>query len=666
MNNHTDAAGGKFSYFKSPVTNIRPHCQMSPADLHIELTNEGHKYHTDRVRQLTTKAERAKYKQENFPIILPTGIYTGREAKDFQQASGFFIVDIDNQSNVSEISERFINDTEIRPVLLFISPSGNGIKAMYKTDVSLIDFEARERKLHRIADSFNTYLSVYYRDIIKPENGFYLCGSTYNLVQPCFICHDPNAYFNSDETSIIDDNFYKDYYRPQQRPDQKLNGSSQTHGWDLPGIAARHLPGDCHHQQLMKFFAACNHFSHDKFVAINFVLNSNKISPESSYFNNEDQLKSLADDIYKRYKGDSGDNISPLKNEPPNFETLRQAARIDLNDPIIEPPVVLQVIDGDNFRRFASLGDFSMVQGKAKSKKSFFVAMLVAACLNNNKPLYNKINPILSASRRNIVVFDTEQAKYDVQLFNQRVMAIGGLPGKPYPYLDYYHLKRYDTAQRMGVIEHTLYNTPGIVLAVIDGVRDLITDINDPQQATFIADKLMKWVDELNIHIVVVLHENKGDTNARGHVGTELTNKAETVVSINKSKINPEISTVVAEQTRGTEFKDFAFLINALGLPEIVDLGIEADQEPKKKTIYPNSFPPETHKLIVEAVFKEAEYFKYKDIIEQIKAGFRASNVNFGNSKAREFLTHWLNNKWVVKGKQVGLTWEVYRLTQVS
>src|SRR5690606_27802804 len=58
--------------------------------------------------------------------------------------------------------------------------------------------------------------------------------------------------------------------------------------------------------------------------------------------------------------------------------------------------------------------------------------------------------------------------------------------------------------------------------------------------------------------------------NARGHLGTELINKAETTVSITRESANKEVSRVEAAYTRDLEFAPFAFMVNDLGLPEIV------------------------------------------------------------------------------------------------
>ena len=46
----------------------------------------------------------------------------------------------------------------------------------------------------------------------------------------------------------------------------------------------------------------------------------------------------------------------------------------------------------------------------------------------------------------------------------------------------------------------------------------------------------MQWTDDRQIHIHTILHQNKGDENARGHIGTELNNKAETVLLVEKGQ----------------------------------------------------------------------------------------------------------------------------------
>jgi hypothetical protein len=70
-------------------------------------------------------------------------------------------------------------------------------------------------------------------------------------------------------------------------------------------------------------------------------------------------------------------------------------------------------------------------------------------------------------------------------------------------------------------------------LVVIDGIKDLMTDINDAVQATAIIEQLMALAQHHRCCMVCVLHQNKSeaDHNMRGSIGTELTNKAFEVYS---------------------------------------------------------------------------------------------------------------------------------------
>jgi hypothetical protein len=84
-----------------------------------------------------------------------------------------------------------------------------------------------------------------------------------------------------------------------------------------------------------------------------------------------------------------------------------------------------------------------------------------------------------------------------------------------------------------------------------------------------LVSKLIK--EELNISIVTVLHQNKSDTNARGHIGTELMNKSETVISVTKSEQDKEISIVEPVACRNIDFEPFGFEINEDGIPILAE-----------------------------------------------------------------------------------------------
>ena len=75
--------------------------------------------------------------------------------------------------------------------------------------------------------------------------------------------------------------------------------------------------------------------------------------------------------------------------------------------------------------------------------------------------------------------------------------------------------------KRKQIIGYMLENMPDVGLLIIDGIRDLMYDINSPSESTDLINLLMRWSSGYNLHIHTVLHLNKGDDNTRGHIGTE-------------------------------------------------------------------------------------------------------------------------------------------------
>lgn len=196
-------------------------------------------------------------------------------------------------------------------------------------------------------------------------------------------------------------------------------------------------------------------------------------------------------------------------------------------------------------------GNISTLIGRAKGRKSYLLKLLIAVMKGYRDEQFK------SEVNGRIALFDTEQALYHVWRGTKQIEQM--LNGWPID-IDVFGLRPDNTADRVSLIENYIYmNDPQVVF--IDGIRDLITDINDATQATEIVGKLMKWSHEKKCHICCVLHQNKADENARGHIGTEVVNKSETVFSVNKVFSEPIYSEVKSIYTRGLEIKEFQFSI---------------------------------------------------------------------------------------------------------
>jgi len=209
-------------------------------------------------------------------------------------------------------------------------------------------------------------------------------------------------------------------------------------------------------------------------------------------------------------------------------------------------------------------GNISAVIGKAKSRKTFFNTIIATSIIIGS--VFNKF----VASRKKklkVVFFDTEQGKGRAQRVLRRIIKMSG----NFNQIDMMSLRPYSTNERVEIIDE-YFNTHKPDFAFIDGIRDLIMDFNNLSQSTELMTSLLRWSEVHDCHICCVLHMNKADGNARGHLGSELMNKAESVIIIEMNE-GSDISEVKPGFMRDGIFQPFQFTVID-GLPVLV--GCEA------------------------------------------------------------------------------------------
>lgn len=245
-----------------------------------------------------------------------------------------------------------------------------------------------------------------------------------------------------------------------------------------------------------------------------------------------------------------------------------EGVRVDPLEILSPPETCLEIVSEDVPATVATLGNFMLLIGKAKSRKTFLILIFLSSFIAG-KILLEKISGTLRTGKNRAILFDTEQGKYHLQRTVNRICKMTGNANPDN--FQAFGLRKYKAQERLNLIEYKIYNTPDLGLVVIDGIRDLVTSINDEEQASNMSSLLLKWTDELKIHIIVVLHQNKNDNNARGHLGAELVNKAESTLSVTKSPQDKGISVVEAEYCRDKEPEPFAFEIDDNGLPVLAE-----------------------------------------------------------------------------------------------
>lgn len=306
-----------------------------------------------------------------------------------------------------------------------------------------------------------------------------------------------------------------------------------------------------------------------------------------------------------------------------------------------EPPVYCKIGDSPTM----TAGNFSLINGKAKSGKTFLLGSIIASMQNNSKQV-NVIEGCLPKDKNVILYFDTEQSEYHATRTIKRICKLINNPDPEN--LIAYGLRPLTPQERLTAIEDAISTTENLGVVAIDGVRDLLTmGINDEAEATSLTSKFLKWTSDYDMHLVLLLHQNKTDLNARGHIGTEILNKAETTLTVSKdTKTN--IFVVSCEYSRDISFEDFAFIIDN-GI--ILSSDLPGQEQVKAKN--PQLIDDQEHFRVLNSIFKSKTNTDGLDLNLSIRAGF---NNSFGENHCRTFIFHYEKKGWIEKvrsGKNV-------------
>lgn len=384
-------------------------------------------------------------------------------------------------------------------------------------------------------------------------------------------------------------------------------------------------------------------------------------SQSTNYQSRYDELQSNYFDYVNPFNGSIPDEISAeiegLKvilgiDSTPSLTDLIAKCRIDLKEVLKPPPVAMQIKSNGNKITLFTKGNFSIVTGAAKSRKSFLISMLIATAIKG------EFSDLFFSEGEGVnLLFDTEQSRYKTQQIGKRITTITGAVDESKFHA--YSLRTLDPLERLSLIDEVLKTTKNINFVAIDGIIDLEMDpILEAKQAQHVVTKLMQWTENYNIHIVCVLHYNKTAPTLVGHLGSFSLRKADAVIEVSKCKEDNSISEVRAVECREMEFSPFAYQIDSNGLPYILEgysfekaaKEKKAKEGPKKVAITPLTIEQETHDKILTHVFKANREQGYAEFQSNIKNSFhKATGQTIGYSKARDFVSYYLAEELVIK-----------------
>jgi len=169
------------SFFYSPVCNTRPVKELGLLDIFRLIRGCDYKAKTDKLRAFADKGEARKFKANSFDYVTFAGTFSRRNDSCQLTDSGFMVIDFDHVPNLHLLRNQLLADEYFETELLFVSPSGDGLKWVIPVDFSN---DPRALKFEAIAN----YIKHRYKACIDKSGK--------DASRACFLPHDPEAYVN--------------------------------------------------------------------------------------------------------------------------------------------------------------------------------------------------------------------------------------------------------------------------------------------------------------------------------------------------------------------------------------------------------------------------------------------------------------------------------------
>jgi len=260
-----------------------------------------------------------------------------------------------------------------------------------------------------------------------------------------------------------------------------------------------------------------------------------------------------------------------------NFKKLANELFINVNKELEYPPTTLSIGDyqmGGNFYPipFGTDGNFSCIVGAPKSMKTFFKSLIIASYVGGQSSDFAPTFKTHRKTDKYILDFDTEQGEWHSQKTFKRVPEMVGSSYKNYKP---FYLRKLPAKERLEFIEWCIMESDfkdNIGFVSIDGIADLVNDVNNLEESNNITQKVMEWTDKGQFHLTTILHKNFGTVKPTGHLGSSILKKAETVCMLDRVMENEQPTkyiNVSFPYTRSFGIDDLVFTVNDMGLPVI-------------------------------------------------------------------------------------------------
>ena len=263
-------------------------------------------------------------------------------------------------------------------------------------------------------------------------------------------------------------------------------------------------------------------------------------------------------------------------------------------------------------------GELVALTGKAKSGKTYVCSLLMALAVKQQIMGIQRIqdDPL------KVLWIDTEQSADSThEILSLR---IGKLIEQEVPNDQYfvYNFRQDNWQDRLSLVLACISkHQPDLV--IFDGIRDVVGDINNYQEAQTVLGKMLSIASWSNACIVCVLHQNKSleDKTLRGALGTELQNKSFETYECQKDP-DTRIFSMHQVATRKYDItQKLEFTVDQEGLPVMEEEGARNQEQGHKTTLDPQ--------VIVQTIARGEDVMRASVFAKLVKNKFPEMRNNY-------------------------------------
>ena len=178
------------------------------------------------------------------------------------------------------------------------------------------------------------------------------------------------------------------------------------------------------------------------------------------------------------------------------------------------------------------------------------------------------------------------------------------------------------------------------LLVVLDVSTDFLSDFNNVSDSMNLSDMMNQMINEHNVTFICVIHENPGSEKARGHYGTEISNKATTIMQVSECKHNVrpeptyELKFLKNRNTRRLASMFFEFNEESRNLVQLDKEIVNAIIDSKK-----HKANVEQVQQVMELLFASVDEISRQDLLQKMSV-----NLNIGERTAIDRLKEFLHS----------------------